>query len=210
MTWWAAARRCRPVTRIRPKNSGGMVHCGVQDGQARADGHWWARERRYALRRKRLRACATSVLLVATHRRGVRLIRGERLMTTNNSITLTACEAAKVLGLAPSTLAKLRLSGNGPVYCKLGRRLVYRREDLEGVARIACCTQHLGRRGATAQEPDRATAGLRDRDSHPNPRLVKVHRNYSVEVARLFGLHKSTVRNWVKQRWRTSTTGGPC
>jgi hypothetical protein len=59
-----------PVTRIRPKNSGGMVHCGVQDGQARADGHWWARERRYALRRERLRACATSVLLVATHRRG--------------------------------------------------------------------------------------------------------------------------------------------
>jgi hypothetical protein len=35
---------------------------------------------------------------------------------------------------------------------------------------------------------------------HPNPRLVKVHRNYSVEeVARLFRLHKNTVRNWLKQ-----------
>ena len=50
---------------------------------------------------------------------------------TNNPIALTADDAAKVLGLAPSTLAKLRLSGNGPAYCKLGRRVVYRREDLE-------------------------------------------------------------------------------
>jgi predicted DNA-binding transcriptional regulator AlpA len=52
-------------------------------------------------------------------------------MTTNNLITLSACEAAKAVGLAPSTLAKLRLSGNGPDYYKLGRRVVYRGEDLE-------------------------------------------------------------------------------
>jgi len=49
-------------------------------------------------------------------------------MTT--SIVLTADQAAKVVGLAPSTLAKLRLNGNGPPYCKLGRRVVYRTEDL--------------------------------------------------------------------------------
>ena len=34
---------------------------------------------------------------------------------------------------------------------------------------------------------------------HPNPRLAKIHRNYTVEeVATLFGIHKNSVRNWVK------------
>jgi predicted DNA-binding transcriptional regulator AlpA len=52
-------------------------------------------------------------------------------MITKNPITLTAEEATEILGLAQSTLAKMRLFGNGPGYCKLGRRVVYRREDLE-------------------------------------------------------------------------------
>jgi hypothetical protein len=35
---------------------------------------------------------------------------------------------------------------------------------------------------------------------HPNPRLAKIHRNYSVDdVARLFRIHKNTVRHWLKQ-----------
>jgi hypothetical protein len=35
---------------------------------------------------------------------------------------------------------------------------------------------------------------------HPNPRLAKIHRNYSVEdVSRLFTIHKNTIRNWLKQ-----------
>ena len=34
---------------------------------------------------------------------------------------------------------------------------------------------------------------------HPNHRLVKIHRSYTVEeVARVLGKHKNTVRNWVK------------
>jgi hypothetical protein len=34
---------------------------------------------------------------------------------------------------------------------------------------------------------------------HPNHRLVKINRNYTVEeIAKLFGIHKNTVRHWVK------------
>jgi hypothetical protein len=34
---------------------------------------------------------------------------------------------------------------------------------------------------------------------HPNPRLVKIHRNYTVEeIALLFRVHKNTVRAWIK------------
>ena len=35
---------------------------------------------------------------------------------------------------------------------------------------------------------------------HPNPKLAKIHRSYSVEdVSRLFKIHKNTVRNWLRQ-----------
>src|SRR5262245_7040915 len=67
-------------------------------------------------------------------------MHGERPRST--SVALTAAQAAKVVGLAPSTLAKLRLNGCGPPYCKLGRRVVYRAEDLGAwlETRIACNT----------------------------------------------------------------------
>lgn len=35
---------------------------------------------------------------------------------------------------------------------------------------------------------------------HPNYRLVKIHRSYTVEeIARLLNVHKNTVRGWIKQ-----------
>ncbi|MDP1647854.1 MAG: helix-turn-helix domain-containing protein [Rubrivivax sp.] len=43
------------------------------------------------------------------------------------------------------------------------------------------------------------------RKRHPNPRLAKIHRNYTVEeVASLFGIHRNTVREWVKRGLPTS------
>jgi len=44
---------------------------------------------------------------------------------------VTAKVAARYVGLSESTLAKARLNGNGPLYCKLGRRVLYRPTDLD-------------------------------------------------------------------------------
>lgn len=52
-------------------------------------------------------------------------------MTSHNQIVLNAGQVAEQLGLSESTLAKMRLSGDGPPYSKLGRRVVYRPEDID-------------------------------------------------------------------------------
>lgn len=45
---------------------------------------------------------------------------------------LRSREAAGYLGISPSTLAKMRLRGTGPVYLKIGARVVvYDRADLD-------------------------------------------------------------------------------
>lgn len=38
--------------------------------------------------------------------------------------------AAKFLGLSASFLAKARMNGTGPKYAKLGKKVVYREQDL--------------------------------------------------------------------------------
>jgi len=44
----------------------------------------------------------------------------------------------------------------------------------------------------------------------PNPNLVKIHRNYTVEdVANLFSVHKNTVRSWVKEGLATNDDKRP-
>jgi excisionase family DNA binding protein len=42
------------------------------------------------------------------------------------------------------------------------------------------------------------------RRRRPNPRLIKIHRSYAVEeIARVLGVHKNTVRKWLKEGLRT-------
>ena len=48
------------------------------------------------------------------------------------------------------------------------------------------------------------------RKRHPNHRLVKIHRSYTVEeIAKLFGIHKNTVRRWVKDGLATTDDKRP-
>lgn len=44
----------------------------------------------------------------------------------------------------------------------------------------------------------------------PNPRLAKIHRSYTVEeVASLYGIHRNSVRQWIKSGLTTSDTRRP-
>lgn len=68
-------------------------------------------------------------------------------------VVLTPEQAAEALSLSPSTLAKMRLSGDGPNYCKMGgRRVGYRPADLEAwlAARVHRSTSEYGVREATS------------------------------------------------------------
>lgn len=49
----------------------------------------------------------------------------------SNRRMLRTDDVAKLTGLSSSTLAKLRLTGGGPPYIKLGRTVVYDPADVE-------------------------------------------------------------------------------
>ena len=56
----------------------------------------------------------------------------------NGGIIVNTRDAAVRLGLAPSTLARYRVSGEGPVYLRLGGSVRYRSDDLEAWAAGRC------------------------------------------------------------------------
>lgn len=55
------------------------------------------------------------------------------MLTNGDAMThrLTVEAAAEYTGLSVSTLNKLRVFGGGPVFLKLGRRVVYEAADLD-------------------------------------------------------------------------------
>jgi predicted DNA-binding transcriptional regulator AlpA len=54
------------------------------------------------------------------------------IMAFIQTTKLRAPEAARYVGLSPSTLAKMRLRGDGPMYSKAGPRIViYDKADLD-------------------------------------------------------------------------------
>lgn len=48
---------------------------------------------------------------------------------------LSADQAADFLGLSKSTLSKMRLTGDGPMFIKMGRRVAYQPDDLQNWVR---------------------------------------------------------------------------
>ena len=60
------------------------------------------------------------------------MIRGRQIaMSATQSRYLNAAEAADYLKVSASMLAKRRLSGDGPRYSKLGKRVLYEIADLD-------------------------------------------------------------------------------
>ena len=68
-------------------------------------------------------------------------------------------QAAEYLGFAVSTLAKKRLRGDGPIYSKVGRIVLYEKTDLDSWVAA-------NRRASTSDEPElpKAVDDLSDAD----------------------------------------------
>ena len=50
-------------------------------------------------------------------------------MSVTNDDFLDSGAAANLMGLRKATLAKLRVTGGGPVFIKAGRKVLYKKED---------------------------------------------------------------------------------
>ena len=97
------------------------------------------------------RTCATCFRAAAAQRNNEgKLMTNSAVesLTTARSMRLRTREAAAYVGLSYSTMTKLRLSGAGPSYIKLGSTVVYDRADLDAWLKSRKCqsTSEYGER----------------------------------------------------------------
>jgi len=71
---------------------------------------------------------------------------------------MTQVVAGSFLGLSPRTLERFRLEGRGPAFLKLGRRVVYSRDDLVAWAESQRRTSTSDARGIAAAGGRRSRA----------------------------------------------------
>jgi predicted DNA-binding transcriptional regulator AlpA len=86
---------------------------------------------------------------LACRRDFLRQVESELKMRESTDTNDTA-GASLVTGLSVSTLEKLRVYGTGPAFYKLGRRVVYRRSDLESW--MAACKRNSTSEAASGGE----------------------------------------------------------
>jgi hypothetical protein len=94
---------------------------------------------RLSLIAQRLNALAAELTRLAEEIEQVRRLReapphvpSERPSVTQHRKYLNVADAAEFIGLAKQTLNTWRVAGDGPPYHKLGRRVLYDAEELEG------------------------------------------------------------------------------
>ncbi len=88
---------------------------------------------------------------------------------------LTTAQAAAVLRMEPSTLDHWRSEGAGPVFYKIGRRIYYKRADLdawiESRKRRSTAEHKAGRQGGARPPRDGTSDGARP-SARPDGRSV--------------------------------------
>lgn len=52
-------------------------------------------------------------------------------MTEEPELAWSAAQVAKAIGVSKTWLDQMRLNGNGPLYVKIGRRVLYRPSDVD-------------------------------------------------------------------------------
>ncbi|WP_439577675.1 helix-turn-helix transcriptional regulator [Elioraea sp.] len=71
-------------------------------------------------------------------------------MSSTDQRWLDTEEAARHLRLAPATLERWRVTGDGPKFAKLGRRCIYARAELDRFVDARMCSSTSDVKGASA------------------------------------------------------------